>query len=276
MLRVTLPERQFLPRQKIDWRVLLNSQTRMLDLTANQPADVPTRETLMFLLSHIPAGAEVLEIGCGDGQVACELLKHGYRVIGLDLDPEVVARAKRRGVHAVVGSWPDFRGNASFDAIAFTRSLHHINPLGGAIARARQLINPNGLLLIEDFTLDEVDEATITWFVKILRSKRAKAMINLIADQLVTELLSASDVMQTWRSNRALDLHSIATIHAAIAKRFVIRETQSVPYFYRYLVPVLTTTSQAVSFIDEVFQQENVLGERGEIVLLGRRIVASL
>jgi len=124
--------------------------------------------------------------------------------------------------------------------------------------------------------LEEVDEATVHWFVKALRSEQGKASINPIADQLATKLLCASDVMKTWRRNRAHDLHSFAAINEAIAARFVVRETQSVPYFYRYLVPVLATTSQAASFIDEVFQQESVLGKSGEIVLLGRRMVASI
>ncbi len=248
----------------------------MLDLIAVQPSDVPTRETLKFLESHIPVGATILEVGCGEGQVACELLKRGYHVSGLDSDPEVVASAQAHGVPAVVASWPKFASSVSFDAIAFTRSLHHINPLGEAIARARELLNPGGLLLIEDFALEEVDEATVHWFVKALRSEQGKASINPIADQLATKLLSASDVMQTWRRNRAHDLHSFAAINEAIAARFVVRETQSVPYFYRYLVPVLATTYQATSLIDEVFQQERVLGERGEIVLLGRRMVGSL
>ncbi len=143
------------------------------------------------------------------------------------------ARSSRR-----VASWPKFASSVSFDAITFTRSLHHINPLGEAIARARQLLNPSGLLLIEDFALDEVDEATVAWFVKVLRSEQGKASINPIADQLATELLSASDVMETWRRNRAHDLHSFTAMNEAIAARFVIRESQSVPYFYRYLVPV--------------------------------------
>src|SRR5205809_7948071 len=105
----------------------------MHDFIVNRPVDVPTRETLEFLESHIPVGAEVLEVGCGEGQVACELLKRGYRVTGLDSDPEIVARAKHRGVPAVVGSWPNFASSVSFDAIAFTRSLHHINPLREAL-----------------------------------------------------------------------------------------------------------------------------------------------
>jgi SAM-dependent methyltransferase len=247
----------------------------MLDLMANRPSDVPTRETLMFLTSRIPNGAEVLEIGCGEGQVACELLRHGYRVTGLDSDPEVIARAQGRGVPAVVGSWPEFGGSVSFDAIAFTRSLHHISPLREAIGRARELLRPRGSLLIEDFAFEEVDETTIDWFVKVLRSKQAMALINLIAGQLVTELLSSTDVMDVWQRNRGHDVHSITTMNEAIAERFVPHETRSVPYLYRYLIPVLAETSKAASFVNEVFQQETLLGERGEVVLLGRRIVAS-
>jgi SAM-dependent methyltransferase len=220
-------------------------------------------------------GARILEIGCGEGRVACELLKRGYHVTGLDSDPEVIAKAQARGVLAVVASWPKFDSSVSFDAIAFTRSLHHINPLGEAIARARELITPGGLLLIEDFSWDDVNEATVDWFVKILHSKEGKTLINPAADQLVTELLSATDLMGTWRRNHGQDLHSIAAINEAIAVQFVIRETQSVPYFYRYLTPVLGDTSEAASFVNKIFQQETILAERGEIAPLGRRIVAS-
>jgi SAM-dependent methyltransferase len=248
----------------------------MLDLIPVQPIDVSTRETLTFLTSRIPTGAHVLEIGCGDGRVASELLKRGYRVTGLDSDPGAIAKAQEREVRAIVASWPKFDSRVAFDAIAFTRSLHHINPLGEAIARARELLNPKGLLLIEDFAFEEANEATIDWFVKVLRSKQGKALINPIAGQLVTELLSASDVMKTWHRNCGHDLHEITTIKRAISERFAVRETQSVPYLYRYLVPVLADTSEAGWFINDVLERETLLGARGEIVLVGRRIVASL
>src|SRR5436190_16288758 len=109
----------------------------MMDLIANRPTDVPTRETLGFLISRLPVGAKILEVGCGEGQIACELLQRGYRVAGLASDFEAIARAQARGVGAVVASWPKFDSSVSFDAIAFTRSLHHINPLRESIARAR-------------------------------------------------------------------------------------------------------------------------------------------
>ena len=193
----------------------------------------------------------------------------------MDSDSERIAGAQAHGVRAIVASWPKFDSTVSFDAIAFTRSLHHINPLRQAIVRARELLNANGFLLIDDFALDEVNEATVAWFAKVLRSTQGKALINPVADQLVTELLPATDIMQTWRDNRAPELHSFTAMNEAIGERFIIRETQSVPYFYRYLIPVLPETSAAASFVDQVFQQETILGNRGEIVLLGRRIVAS-
>src|SRR6266480_4279725 len=214
----------------------------MPDPIANRPTDVPTRETLDFLISRLPVGAKVLEVGCGEGRVACELLQRGDRVTGLDSDAEAVTSAQARGVRAVVASWPKFDSSVSFDAIAFTRSLHHINPLGESIVPARELLNPNGFLLIEDFSPDEVNEATVAWFVKVLRSTQSKALINLVANQLVTELLSATDVMQTWRDNRAHEVHSFTAMNEAIAAQFVVLETQSAPYFYRYLIPVLPET----------------------------------
>jgi hypothetical protein len=61
----------------------------------------------------------------------------------------------------------------------------------------------------------------------------------------------------------------------AIAEYFIIRETQQVPYLYRYLVPVLPETLPAAVFVEEVAREEARLGERGAIVLVGRRIVCS-
>ena len=248
----------------------------MPDFIANRPSDVPTRETLGFLKSHVPVGANILEIGCGEGQVASELLSHGYHVTALDSDPEVIARSRKRGVPAVLGSWPQFGGGLFFDAIAFTRSLHHIGALAEAIARARELLEPTGLLLIEDFSFEDADEATIDWFVSVLRSKDGTALIKPVPSQLVTELLSSKDLWATWQDNRGNDLHAITTMAEAIAEHFVIRETHSVPYLYRYLVPVLAENSDAAAFVDQVLQQELRLGQRRQVVLIGRRIVASL
>jgi SAM-dependent methyltransferase len=52
----------------------------------NRPIDIPTRATADFLASHLPGGAELLEVGCGEGDVAAELARRGYRMTAIDAD----------------------------------------------------------------------------------------------------------------------------------------------------------------------------------------------
>ena len=60
--------------------------------------NVFTRNTVRevdFLLEELglPAGAAVLDVGCGTGRHAVELARRGYAVTGLDLSSEMLARA---------------------------------------------------------------------------------------------------------------------------------------------------------------------------------------
>jgi SAM-dependent methyltransferase len=195
-------------------------------------------------------------------------------VIGVDSDPDAIAQAQRRGVPAATVSWPEF-DTAPVDAIAFTRSLHHIGPLREAVGRARELVKPDGLLLLEDFAFDEASDETLRWFLEGIRQHPGRTLINHVAGELVTDLLDSTNPTATWRHRREHELHSIAAMTRAIEERFVVREKQSVPYLYRYLVPVLGETAVAAELVAEVIREEARVGERGEIMLIGRRVVAS-
>jgi len=242
---------------------------------AIKPVDVPTRETVAFVVTHSAAEATVLEIGCGEGHVVSVLLDCGYRIIGVESSEEMVARAKMRGVDVVWATWPDFEHDA-VDTIAFTRSLHHIAPLSEAIRKARMRLTKKGVLLVEDFSFNEADEATINWYLEILRSPVAKKLIQPVLGEFVTDLLEADDAVSFWCKDHDHDLHTILTMTRAITQEFTITETCAVPYLYRYLVPVLPETLKATAFLEWVFEQETSYGARGNIALIGRRIVASL
>ncbi len=69
---------------------------------SNEPGDL---EPLKPYLRHTPAGAQILDIGCGDGRVLRRLLAEGYRAEGLDLNAELVA-------HCVAGGLPVTQGDA--------------------------------------------------------------------------------------------------------------------------------------------------------------------
>jgi SAM-dependent methyltransferase len=55
-------------------------------------------------------GGTVLELGCGTGRVALHLARRGYEVVGLDLDPELLAVLRERASdlrHSGVGREPE-------------------------------------------------------------------------------------------------------------------------------------------------------------------------
>lgn len=250
------------------------TRSGMVEVFANRPISVPIRETVNFLLSHAPPGSEILEVGCGEGEVAAELLRHGYKVTGLEVEPERVAKARQLGVHALDARWPHFETDP-IDVIAFTRSLHHIDPLNLAVEKARDLLKPAGLLLIEDFSFGEVEEQSVRWFLNRLRADQILLILTPMKDQFVTRLLSAKDPFAAWQETHNQALHSIRAIKEAVSKQFVICETDSAPYLYRYLVPVLPETTEATALIQRFLEEEVRAAERGEILAMGRRIVAT-
>ena len=60
-----------------------------------------------------------------------------------------------------------------------------------------------------------------------------------------------------------------------IAEHFTLEEASSVPYLYRYLIPVLPATPDAAAFLRQVLEDEAEGGGAGQIALIGRRIVGT-
>src|SRR5262249_15868786 len=141
--------------------------------------DIPTGETLAFArdgLGH--ARRRLLEIGCGTGELALALARLGHEVTALDADaPPVppaphrprVPPARDRGAHAGQVRWPHF-DDRPCDAILSPRSLHPLRPLPAALDRARDLLRPGGLVLVEDFAFSEITARTQAWFGELLRA----------------------------------------------------------------------------------------------------------
>jgi tellurite methyltransferase len=61
--------------------------------------DRPPRKTLLAALDAFgppPPGAAALDLGCGDGRDAIEMLRRGWRVIGVDAEPEALRQLQAR------------------------------------------------------------------------------------------------------------------------------------------------------------------------------------
>ena len=117
-----------------------------------------TQFTRDFISRSLPSGARrILEIGCGSGELAASLLRDGICLIAIDSDADSIAAAHAPGVDARIAAWPDFE-DGQFDALLFTRSLHHIHPLDKAVQRASDSLFIGGRLIVEDFAYETADK----------------------------------------------------------------------------------------------------------------------
>lgn len=102
-----------------------------------------------WLLARVPAGAHVLDLGCGAGEFAAALAAHGARPVALDAVPEAVRRARSRGVDARVIPADDALAfsDAAFDIAWLGETLEHLVDPVGTLHEVRRVLRPRGLLL---------------------------------------------------------------------------------------------------------------------------------
>lgn len=61
------------------------------------------RPDLAIIAAHVPAGASVLDVGCGDGELLAALIAKGCDARGMELDPHNVAECVGRGLSVIQG-----------------------------------------------------------------------------------------------------------------------------------------------------------------------------
>src|SRR5215831_19107319 len=69
-----------------------------LDLWRKAIPPEHTKAEAEFLIEvlHCKSGARVLDVPCGNGRLSFELVKHGYRVTGIDISEEFIEEAKSK------------------------------------------------------------------------------------------------------------------------------------------------------------------------------------
>ena len=237
------------------------------------PLDIATASTVEFVQSHAKHGCSILEVGCGDGDVALALQSLGYNVIALDSNDGAVARARQKSVNAHQARWPDFSSEPA-DIVLFTRSLHHIDGLDLAVSAARKHLHQDGLLMLEDFAFDDADENTCTWFKeKLLEDPLASAMTP-PEKSFVRKVLDAARPTDAWIKDHGHEIHSISAMTKAIKNSFADLTDYPAPYFYRYVIQTLAQDKQAIAIAEKFMREEEEAFRTQKIIPIGRRIVA--
>ena len=137
-----------------------------------------------------------------------------------------------------------------YDAVVASYSLHHIRDLEQALDLIVELLVPGGVLVLDEFGWDLVDEPTLDW---LYGQRRALA-----AGGHGAAPASLDALREEWEAEH-LGLHGFEALRTAVDARFEEREFTRMPFFYRQLGGVAT----------EVLEQ--ALVDAGAIEALGFR-----
>ncbi|HET6334984.1 MAG TPA: class I SAM-dependent methyltransferase [Polyangiales bacterium] len=155
--------------QKSQRDYILGHEEEELQRLMKQALALAPMSEHLLQLAGIEAGMQVLDLGCGPGDVtflAARLVGAHGKVIGIDASPEVVALAKRRAEHLGIenvhfiardlneltasdlGREP---GAAGLDALIGRLVLMYLPDASAVLKRLISLLRPGGIVTFQEF-----------------------------------------------------------------------------------------------------------------------------
>ena len=159
-----------------------------------------------------PPPARVLEIGAGDGALSAALREGGHEITAIDPDAE-----RGSGVERI----PLLEVQGRYDAALAVVSLHHVEPLAESIEHLAGLIEPGGVLAIDELDVDRYDERVTSWWLH----QRAAAGHE--------ERHDAQSILEGMRGH----IHPLNAVREALAPYFALGEPVRGPYLHRWHLP---------------------------------------
>lgn len=107
------------------------------------------------VLPHVPAGAKMLDLCCGTGQLVAALVERGYRVTGFDGSADMLRHARNNAPEAsfIEGDARDFNLEGDFDGVVCTSaSLNHMQEVGdlrGVFQSVNRSLKAGGIFVFD-------------------------------------------------------------------------------------------------------------------------------
>ena len=113
----------------------------------------PLQDRVLFPILDTLEPGVVVDAACGTGRTSRELLRRGHRVLGFDLSPGMLERARANVPEAELAqaSYTSLPvEDDSADHVVCTLALSHLEDLGRFFAEAARVLKPGGHLVISD------------------------------------------------------------------------------------------------------------------------------
>ncbi len=132
-------------------------------------------------LSSLPQNKVILEIGCGSGYGSRLIKKyfHPREIQALDLDPRMIALAKKRGsdpsISFRVGSAARLPyKDRTFDAVIEFAIIHHIPDWKNCLKELQRVLRPGGEIILEDLSRETFETTLGKMYKKVLQHPYSK------------------------------------------------------------------------------------------------------
>jgi SAM-dependent methyltransferase len=100
------------------------------------------------LLGPVPAGLEVLDVGCGTGIASRQIARRGAKVLGVELAPRMAEIARSHGIEVEISAFEGWDGaGRTFDRVISAQAWHWLD-LPIATAKAASVLRPGGRLCL--------------------------------------------------------------------------------------------------------------------------------
>jgi SAM-dependent methyltransferase len=136
-------------RDRREARPLAQERSRLFD----QHAEVYDRfrptypdSVIDELLGPVPAGLDVLDVGCGSGIASRQMAQRGAKVLGVELAPLMAEIARGHGIEVEIAAFEGWdAAGRTFDRVTSAQAWHWLD-LPIATAKAASVLRPGGKL----------------------------------------------------------------------------------------------------------------------------------
>lgn len=120
----------------------------------NRIADIKRLNFIIKALKDkMPEGAEVLDVGCGNGVISRSLGAHGFRVKGIDVSEKTITKARSLNKYSnvnfeVISAEQLVADDQRYHAVICSEVLEHLTDPGRLLKVLEQVVHDEGILIV--------------------------------------------------------------------------------------------------------------------------------